>query len=88
MFAPKDFLEVSTFPFLFFSNLQRSVKERLSARVPRGRWLSAQVLISLRNPNYDSSEDVGVRSHWGLIQVPLDVRDIPQLVGGRPSVRD
>uniref|UniRef100_A0AAQ4QGV2 TBC1 domain family, member 19 n=1 Tax=Gasterosteus aculeatus aculeatus TaxID=481459 RepID=A0AAQ4QGV2_GASAC len=38
-----------------------------------------EVLISLRNPNYDSSEDVGVRSHWGLIQVPLDVRDIPQL---------
>ncbi|KAM8899344.1 TBC1 domain family member 19 isoform 2-T2 [Spinachia spinachia] len=38
-----------------------------------------EVLISLRNPNYDSSEDVGVRSHWGLVQVPLDVRDIPQL---------
>ncbi|KAK1889610.1 TBC1 domain family member 19 [Dissostichus eleginoides] len=38
-----------------------------------------EVLISLRNPNHDSSEDVGVRSHWGLIQVPLNVRDIPQL---------
>ncbi|KAL6118532.1 tbc1d19 [Pungitius sinensis] len=38
-----------------------------------------EVLISLRNPNYDSSEDVGARGHWGLVQVPLDVRDIPQL---------
>ena len=40
-----------------------------------------QVLISLRNPNHDSSEDVSAKSHWGLIQVPLNVRDIPQLVG-------
>uniref|UniRef100_A0A8D0AB97 TBC1 domain family, member 19 n=1 Tax=Sander lucioperca TaxID=283035 RepID=A0A8D0AB97_SANLU len=39
-----------------------------------------EVLISLQNPNHDSSEDVSVRSHWGLIQVPLNVRDIPQLV--------
>lgn len=38
------------------------------------------MLIGLRNPNYNSSEDVGVRSHWGLIQVPLSVRDVPQLV--------
>ncbi|KAF1380656.1 hypothetical protein PFLUV_G00166150 [Perca fluviatilis] len=38
-----------------------------------------EVLISLQNPNHDSSEDVSVRSHWGLIQVPLNVRDIPQL---------
>uniref|UniRef100_A0A8C3AF01 TBC1 domain family, member 19 n=1 Tax=Cyclopterus lumpus TaxID=8103 RepID=A0A8C3AF01_CYCLU len=38
-----------------------------------------EVLIGLRNPNHDGSEAVGVRSHWGLIQVPLNVRDIPQL---------
>uniref|UniRef100_M4A662 TBC1 domain family, member 19 n=1 Tax=Xiphophorus maculatus TaxID=8083 RepID=M4A662_XIPMA len=38
-----------------------------------------EVLISLRNPNHDSCEDVCARSHWGLIQVPLNVRDIPQL---------
>uniref|UniRef100_A0A3Q1EK37 TBC1 domain family, member 19 n=1 Tax=Acanthochromis polyacanthus TaxID=80966 RepID=A0A3Q1EK37_9TELE len=38
-----------------------------------------EVLISLRNPNHDGSEDVSARSHWGLIQVPLNVRDIPQL---------
>uniref|UniRef100_A0A3B3YPP8 Rab-GAP TBC domain-containing protein n=1 Tax=Poecilia mexicana TaxID=48701 RepID=A0A3B3YPP8_9TELE len=37
------------------------------------------VLISLRNPNHDSCEDVSARSHWGLIQVPLNIRDIPQL---------
>lgn len=42
------------------------------------------MLISLRNPNHDSSEDVSARSHWGLIQVPLNVRDIPQLVGTHP----
>lgn len=48
--------------------------------------LFKKVLISLRNPNHDSSEDVGVRSHWGLIQVPLNVRDIPQLVGGHADV--
>lgn len=45
-----------------------------------------QVLIGLRNPNHDSSEDVSVRSHWGLIQVPLNVRDIPQLVGRNVDV--
>uniref|UniRef100_A0A3P9D1W7 TBC1 domain family, member 19 n=1 Tax=Maylandia zebra TaxID=106582 RepID=A0A3P9D1W7_9CICH len=38
-----------------------------------------EVLIGLRNPNHDSSEDISVRSHWGLIQVPLNVRDIPHL---------
>uniref|UniRef100_A0A3Q2QT79 TBC1 domain family, member 19 n=1 Tax=Fundulus heteroclitus TaxID=8078 RepID=A0A3Q2QT79_FUNHE len=40
-----------------------------------------EVLIGLRNPNHDSREEIGARSHWGLIQVPLNVRDIPQLVG-------
>uniref|UniRef100_A0A1A8QZ72 TBC1 domain family, member 19 n=1 Tax=Nothobranchius rachovii TaxID=451742 RepID=A0A1A8QZ72_9TELE len=38
-----------------------------------------EVLISLRNPNRDSCEDVSAWSHWGLVQVPLSVRDIPQL---------
>ncbi|XP_067117543.1 TBC1 domain family member 19 [Osmerus mordax] len=38
-----------------------------------------EVLISLRNPNYDVSEETSARSHWGLIQVPLHVRDIPQM---------
>ncbi|XP_068612008.1 TBC1 domain family member 19 [Brachionichthys hirsutus] len=38
-----------------------------------------EVLTGLRNPNHDSSDEVGVRSHWGLIQVPLNARDIPQL---------
>uniref|UniRef100_A0A3Q3IHR1 Rab-GAP TBC domain-containing protein n=1 Tax=Monopterus albus TaxID=43700 RepID=A0A3Q3IHR1_MONAL len=38
-----------------------------------------EVLIGLRNPNHDSREDVSARSHWGLIQVPLNVQDIPQL---------
>ncbi|XP_034019981.1 TBC1 domain family member 19 isoform X2 [Thalassophryne amazonica] len=38
-----------------------------------------EVLISLRNPNHDSSEGVNARSQWGLIQVPLNVRGIPEL---------
>ncbi|KAJ8008054.1 hypothetical protein DPEC_G00100790 [Dallia pectoralis] len=37
------------------------------------------VLISLRNPNHDSSEEASAKSYWGLIQVPLQVRDIPQM---------
>ncbi|KAM8882450.1 TBC1 domain family member 19 [Synchiropus picturatus] len=38
-----------------------------------------EVLVTLRNPNHESNEDVNARSHWGLIQVPLSVRDLPQL---------
>jgi len=38
------------------------------------------VLIGLQNPNHDSSEQVSTRSHWGLIQVPLSVRDVGQMV--------
>uniref|UniRef100_A0A672Q052 TBC1 domain family member 19-like n=1 Tax=Sinocyclocheilus grahami TaxID=75366 RepID=A0A672Q052_SINGR len=38
-----------------------------------------EVLVGLRNPNNERSEDLTVRSHWGLIQVSLNVRDIPQM---------
>ncbi|XP_077085647.1 TBC1 domain family member 19 isoform X1 [Siphateles boraxobius] len=38
-----------------------------------------EVLIGLRNLNNDRSEDLTVRSNWGLIQVSLNVRDIPQM---------
>uniref|UniRef100_A0A8C2CDZ2 TBC1 domain family, member 19 n=1 Tax=Cyprinus carpio TaxID=7962 RepID=A0A8C2CDZ2_CYPCA len=37
-----------------------------------------EVLVGLKNPNNERSEDLTVRSHWGLIQVSLNVRDIPQ----------
>ncbi|XP_051573680.1 TBC1 domain family member 19-like isoform X2 [Myxocyprinus asiaticus] len=37
-----------------------------------------EVLIGLRNPNNERSEELTVRSQWGLIQVSLNVRDIPQ----------
>uniref|UniRef100_A0AAY4AH59 Rab-GAP TBC domain-containing protein n=1 Tax=Denticeps clupeoides TaxID=299321 RepID=A0AAY4AH59_9TELE len=40
---------------------------------------SSQVLISLRNPNHDRSEEVGAQSQWGLIQVPLNVQDVAQM---------
>ncbi|XP_028854678.1 TBC1 domain family member 19 isoform X2 [Denticeps clupeoides] len=38
-----------------------------------------EVLISLRNPNHDRSEEVGAQSQWGLIQVPLNVQDVAQM---------
>ncbi|XP_051923979.1 TBC1 domain family member 19 [Hippocampus zosterae] len=38
-----------------------------------------EVVVALRSPNLDSGEDTGARSHWGLVQVPLGVKDIAQL---------
>uniref|UniRef100_A0A8C6X9U2 TBC1 domain family member 19 n=2 Tax=Elapinae TaxID=42168 RepID=A0A8C6X9U2_NAJNA len=38
-----------------------------------------EVLMNLRNPNYDTSEMPSIRNHLGLIQVPLNVKDIPEL---------
>ncbi|KAI2662389.1 TBC1 domain family member 19 [Labeo rohita] len=32
-----------------------------------------EVLVGLRNPNNERSEDLTVRSHWGLIQVSLNI---------------
>ncbi|ELW61424.1 TBC1 domain family member 19 [Tupaia chinensis] len=40
----------------------------------------AQVLINLRNPNYENGDSLSFRTHLGLIQVPLKVKDIPELV--------
>ncbi|XP_077597734.1 TBC1 domain family member 19 [Stigmatopora nigra] len=40
-----------------------------------------EVVVGLRSPNHDSGVDTGARSHWGLIHVPLDVKDITQLRG-------
>lgn len=41
-----------------------------------------KVLMNLRNPNYDNGEQPSFRTHLGLIQVPLKVKDIPELVSG------
>ncbi|XP_040274945.1 TBC1 domain family member 19 [Bufo bufo] len=38
-----------------------------------------EVLINLRNPNYDIGEQASFRTHLGLIQVPLKIKDIPEL---------
>ncbi|KAM4709824.1 TBC1 domain family member 19 [Discoglossus pictus] len=38
-----------------------------------------EVLINLRNPNYDNGDQASFRSHLGLIQVPLKIKDIPEL---------
>uniref|UniRef100_A0A8D0B4X4 TBC1 domain family member 19 n=1 Tax=Salvator merianae TaxID=96440 RepID=A0A8D0B4X4_SALMN len=38
-----------------------------------------EVLMNLRNPNYENSEQLSFRNHMGLIQVPLKVKDIPEL---------
>uniref|UniRef100_A0A8B9LE57 TBC1 domain family, member 19 n=1 Tax=Astyanax mexicanus TaxID=7994 RepID=A0A8B9LE57_ASTMX len=37
----------------------------------------------LKNPNYDCREGLTASSHWGLIQISLNVRDIPQMVRTR-----
>ncbi|XP_036407439.1 TBC1 domain family member 19 [Megalops cyprinoides] len=41
-----------------------------------------EVLISLRNPNHNCSDEASSRSHWGLIQVPLGVRDVREMREG------
>nr|XP_014347960.1 PREDICTED: TBC1 domain family member 19 isoform X2 [Latimeria chalumnae] len=38
-----------------------------------------EVLINLRNPNYDTNDQLGFKSHLGLIQVPLHVKDLLEL---------
>uniref|UniRef100_A0A8C5T6H9 TBC1 domain family member 19 n=1 Tax=Malurus cyaneus samueli TaxID=2593467 RepID=A0A8C5T6H9_9PASS len=38
-----------------------------------------KVLMNLRNPNYENGEQPSFRNHLGLIQVPLKVKDIPEL---------
>ncbi|XP_048457664.1 TBC1 domain family member 19 [Rhincodon typus] len=38
-----------------------------------------EVLINLRNPNYDGGDPTGLRSSWGLISIPLPVKDLPEL---------
>ncbi|XP_062964220.1 TBC1 domain family member 19 isoform X2 [Cynocephalus volans] len=38
-----------------------------------------EVLINLRNPNYENGDSLSFRTHLGLIQVPLRVKDIPEL---------
>ncbi|OCT99411.1 hypothetical protein XELAEV_18005191mg [Xenopus laevis] len=38
-----------------------------------------EVLINLRNPNYDCGDQGTYKSYLGLIQVPLKIKDIPEL---------
>ncbi|XP_069781106.1 TBC1 domain family member 19 isoform X3 [Narcine bancroftii] len=38
-----------------------------------------EVLINLRNPNYNGGDPTGLHSSWGLINVPLPVKDLPEL---------
>ncbi|GAA6111586.1 TBC1 domain family member 19 isoform X1 [Tachysurus ichikawai] len=45
-----------------------------------------KVLISLRNPNHDCSEGLTARSHWGLIQISLNVHDIPYMREAYPEL--
>ncbi|XP_030636679.1 TBC1 domain family member 19 [Chanos chanos] len=45
-----------------------------------------EVLIGLQNPNQESCDEPSARSHWGLIQVPLNVPDISQLREAYPEL--
>uniref|UniRef100_A0A8C5LR23 TBC1 domain family member 19 n=1 Tax=Leptobrachium leishanense TaxID=445787 RepID=A0A8C5LR23_9ANUR len=38
-----------------------------------------EVLINLRNPNYDNGESLSFQTRLGLIQVPLKIKDVPEL---------
>ncbi|EMP37372.1 TBC1 domain family member 19 [Chelonia mydas] len=38
-----------------------------------------EVLMNLRNPNYENGDQPSFKNHLGLIQVPLKVKDIPEL---------
>ncbi|KAM8938811.1 TBC1 domain family member 19 [Pelodytes ibericus] len=38
-----------------------------------------EVLINLRNPNYNNGDPASFCTHLGLIQVPLKIKDIPEL---------
>ncbi|XP_072352632.1 TBC1 domain family member 19 isoform X2 [Scyliorhinus torazame] len=38
-----------------------------------------EVLINLRNPNYDGGDPSGLRGSWGLISIPLPVKDLSEL---------
>ncbi|XP_007887259.1 TBC1 domain family member 19 isoform X2 [Callorhinchus milii] len=38
-----------------------------------------EVLINLRNPNYDIGDQNGLCSNWGLINIPLPVKGLPEL---------
>uniref|UniRef100_UPI00398E8548 TBC1 domain family member 19 isoform X2 n=2 Tax=Pristiophorus japonicus TaxID=55135 RepID=UPI00398E8548 len=38
-----------------------------------------EVLINLRNPNYDSGDPTGLQSSWGLISIPLPVKNLSEL---------
>uniref|UniRef100_A0A8B9LI38 TBC1 domain family, member 19 n=1 Tax=Astyanax mexicanus TaxID=7994 RepID=A0A8B9LI38_ASTMX len=40
----------------------------------------------LKNPNYDCREGLTASSHWGLIQISLNVRDIPQMREAYPEL--
>ncbi|KPP71893.1 hypothetical protein Z043_109153 [Scleropages formosus] len=76
-FCPCDFPSSPCWTDLSHFRPVYAPKDFLEASRPTVMWF--QVLTSLRNPNLDSSDEASCRSHLGLIQVSLNVKDIPEM---------
>uniref|UniRef100_A0A8B9L9J6 TBC1 domain family, member 19 n=1 Tax=Astyanax mexicanus TaxID=7994 RepID=A0A8B9L9J6_ASTMX len=77
-------------PLVYMRKAQASWEKRiLKSLNSMSLFLSCPfVLISLKNPNYDCREGLTASSHWGLIQISLNVRDIPQMVRTRSPFQE
>uniref|UniRef100_A0AAR2L252 Rab-GAP TBC domain-containing protein n=1 Tax=Pygocentrus nattereri TaxID=42514 RepID=A0AAR2L252_PYGNA len=50
------------------------------------KFFTPQTMGCLKNPNHDCREGLTARSHWGLIQISLNVRAIPQMREAYPEL--
>lgn len=66
--------------FVILMMLRRVLNVNFQICARNDRAVIFKVLMNLRNPNYENGEQPSFRSHLGLIQVPLKVKDIPELV--------
>lgn len=73
-------VEGCTWPQMAFLTRIMFGKADLYKKTNQACCLFLKVLINLRNPNYENGDSLSFRTHLGLIQVPLKVKDIPELV--------
>ena len=67
-------------PYGFTTRITMFGKGKPIQKTNQACCLLLKVLINLRNPNYENGDSLSFRTHLGLIQVPLKVKDIPELV--------
>ncbi|XP_047422771.1 TBC1 domain family member 19 isoform X1 [Sciurus carolinensis] len=77
VYAPKDFLEEISCNVILPSSSKSC--QLLFLKALEFILKISLVLINLRNPNYENGDSLSFRTHLGLIQVPLKVKDIPEL---------